>query len=47
MEAIMLGAALVSFFALFITWLVLPGASAVADESPSRVSVRRPSAAEA
>lgn len=42
----MLGASLVSFLVLVVTWLALPASSGAA-EAPSRVTVQRRSVAEA
>jgi hypothetical protein len=46
MDAIILGASLVSFLALAVSWLTLPSGVTV-EEMPSRVTVRRRTAAEA
>jgi hypothetical protein len=46
MDAIILGASLVSFLALAVSWLTLPS-GITTDEMPSRVSVQRRTAAEA
>ena len=46
MDAIILGAALVSFLALAVSWLTLPS-GVMTEETPSRVTVQRRTAAEA